>query len=81
MSAVSPEFFAAYDNPLLAGRIFGPAEGYRTGYQMMSLMFSTLGGAAVFLAVAGLYAVMAFSVSQRTREIGIRLALGADRGQ
>jgi predicted permease len=56
------------------------AEGYRTGYQVMSLMFAVLGGAAVFLAVAGLYAVMAFSVTQRTREIGIRLALGAGRG-
>lgn len=55
-------------------------QGFEQGtwaFRVFGSLFLAFGFAAMFLATVGLYGVMAFSVSRRTQEIGVRMAMGA----
>ncbi|MHB1193998.1 MAG: ABC transporter permease [Longimicrobiales bacterium] len=75
---------AAVDPTLRLSEVGTAADAWgpvHTGARLGAWIFMAVAAIVLMLSVAGIYALMSFTVSRRTREIAIRIAVGARRGQ
>ena len=82
MGAVGQAFRQAGPTvPVLLRRMQAVVDENTMGWRIPSILLGIFGVIAVGLASLGIYGIIAYSVAQRRMELGIRIALGASRGQ